>query len=119
MPSIWGATDQEQKKYGMRPGERARRADGEVAIFGYADKRPTPRGGYPLGETVEGVIIDRHPEAMLRDMPDLWWIVHLWRSPISRELPFDVAQGLYRKEREAWATMLGVWYRSRKSDDRG
>jgi hypothetical protein len=114
MPSIWGASDQEQKKYGMRPGEHGRRLDGKRAIFGYVDPRPMPRGGYPPGETIDGVEIDRHPEALLRDHPRLWWIVHLWRSPVPRELPFDVVRQLYRVEREAWSVMQTAWYRARK-----
>lgn len=99
----------------MRPGARAvNPRTGKAAVFGYADKRPMPRGGYPDGETHDGVAIDRHPDAMLRDCPALWWVVGLWRSPVPRELPYDVVVRMTHKDREAWSVMLSSWYRATK-----
>lgn len=49
---------------------------------------------------------------MLRDEPDLWWIVHLWRSPISRELTFEILSQLTRFELEAWEVLSSTSYRA-------
>jgi hypothetical protein len=109
MPSIWGASDSDVERYGMAPGTKAK------GVFAYADRRKVPDGGYPDGETSDGIPIDRHPDAMLRDEPDLWRIVALWRSPIPRELSFELLCSMTHFDVEAWSTMLGAHYRAIES----
>lgn len=64
-----------------------------------------------IRETVRGVEVCRHPEAILRDTPRLWDVVSMWRSGVSHDLSRADYAELTNFEIECWLVLRAAHQR--------
>lgn len=68
----------------------------------------------PAGESAKGVAIRQHPEAMLRDDPELWSVWDQWHVGVERSLSRDDYARLSNFEIESWNTLRAATLREEK-----